>query len=87
MLSEPRVATFMKPPSPHLRWDVSSSAVNGCLTGVAVGAVHQVYRAVTNDIPENIYAQVTGEVIAGALIGALLFAGVAVVRNLIRARR
>ncbi|WP_201842408.1 hypothetical protein [Microvirga zambiensis] len=66
------------------KWSLSSCALNGGLIGIAVGAIHQVYRAFTNDIPEEIYMQVVGEVIVAAICGAILFIVIAAIRNRLR---
>jgi hypothetical protein len=63
------------------KWSVSGSLLNGSLIGIAAGALHHVYHAVTNDIPENIYSHVIGELVAAALLCAGLFVGIATLRN------
>jgi hypothetical protein len=63
------------------KWSLPSSTLHGGLIGIAVGALHQIYRAVTNDIPEDIYTRVVGEVLVWAISGAILFVIIAIIRN------
>jgi hypothetical protein len=55
-------------------WDSAYSAQNGALFGIAAASLYYVYRAMTNQIPENILAHVLGELVAFALGGTVLFA-------------
>ena len=66
---------------PAQRWDYAYGARMGVLAGIAVGSLHQVYRAFTNQIPENILAHVLGEMAAFALGGAVLFAAALAICN------
>jgi hypothetical protein len=66
---------------PKPKWSIRSSAANGSLAGVAVAAFHQVHHAIFNNIPEDIYAHAIVEMVAGGVGGAILFAGVAALRN------
>jgi hypothetical protein len=68
-------------------WSLTSSAVYGCLTGIAVTSFHHVHQAISNDIPDNIYAHVLGGMIAGSLGSAILFVLIAAIRNRLRRRR
>jgi hypothetical protein len=63
------------------KWSPSSSAVYGCLIGVAVAAYHQVHHAISDDIPDNVYTHMFGELIAAGSGGAILFASVTALRN------
>jgi hypothetical protein len=71
---------------PYSKWAIESSAVNGSLVGIATATLHQVHHAISNNIPNDIITHVIGEMFAGALGGALLFAGVACLRNWLRGR-
>jgi uncharacterized membrane protein YdbT with pleckstrin-like domain len=62
-------------------WSLRSSAVNGGLAGIALAALHQVYSAIAGNIPDNIYAHVIGDFVAGAVGGAILFVAIAALRN------
>jgi hypothetical protein len=62
-------------------WSLTSSAVYGCLTGIAVIALHHVHQAISNDIPDNIYAHVLGEMFVGSFGGGVLFTVIAAIRN------
>ncbi|WP_201832699.1 hypothetical protein [Microvirga zambiensis] len=62
-------------------WSISSSAVYGWLTGIAVGGLHQVHFALSHDNPDNGFLRVVGVLIVGGCGGAILFAGIAMLRN------
>lgn len=66
---------------PASNWSLRSSAIDGSLVGLAVTSLHHVHHAITNNIPDNIYTHVIGEAAAGLIGGAILFVGVAAVRN------
>ncbi len=53
----------------------------GVLVGLVVSTLHQVYHALTHQIPENIHAHVFGELAASTLGGAALFAAVSATCN------
>jgi hypothetical protein len=61
--------------------DNAYSARSGALLGTAIGSLHIVYHALTNQVPEDIYQHVLGELIAGALGGSALFAAVSAACN------
>jgi len=67
-------------------WSRSTSAVYGWLTGIAVSAVRQVHFVVSNDVPNDAYMRVVGELAAGAFSGAILFVVIASLRNHLRRR-
>jgi hypothetical protein len=71
---------------PKPRWSRRTSAINGSLVGIAIVALHQVYHAISNNIPENIYAHVFGEMAAGTGGGALLFTAISIIRNHLKGR-
>ena len=62
-------------------WSRSTSAVYGWLGGIAVGALRQIHFVVSNDVPNDVYMRVVGELIIGACSGAILFAVLASLRN------
>jgi hypothetical protein len=62
-------------------WSPSSSAFCGCLVGLAGTALHQLYSAISNNIPDDIYTHVISEMIVGALGGGTLFVIIATIRN------
>ena len=62
-------------------WSRSTSAVYGWLSGIAVGALRQIHFVVSNDVPNDAYMRVVGELIIGACSGAILFAVIASLRN------
>jgi hypothetical protein len=76
-----------RPFEPEPKWSLRSSAINGSLSGIALAALHQVYRAISNNIPDNIYAQVIGEMIAGAVGGGILFMAISALRHRLKRRR
>ena len=47
------------------------------MSGIAVSAVRQVHFVVSNDVPNDAYMRVVGELAAGAFGGAILFAAIA----------
>ena len=65
-------------------WSRSTSAVYGWLSGIAVGALRQIHFVVSNDVPNDVYMRVVGELIIGACSGAILFAVLASLRNHLR---
>jgi hypothetical protein len=71
----------MNPHEPAQAWSMSSSAVYGWITGLAVGGLHQVHFALSHAIPDNGFLRVVGILIAAGCAGAILFAGVAGLRN------
>jgi hypothetical protein len=75
-----------QPIEPEPMWSRSTSAVYGWLSGIAVSAVHQVHFVVSNDVPNDAYMLVVGELAAGAFSGAILFVVVASLRNHLRRR-
>jgi hypothetical protein len=75
-----------QPIEPELMWSRSTSAVYGWLVGIAVSAVRQVHFVVSNDVPNDAYMRVVGELAAGAFGGAILFAMIASLRNHLRRR-
>ncbi|QRM32970.1 hypothetical protein [Microvirga sp. VF16] len=66
---------------PTPKWSLRSSAIYGGLAGLAVAAFHQVHHVVFNNIPDDIYTHVIGEMVASVVGGAILFTGVAAFRN------
>jgi len=66
-------------------WDTPGSALYVGLVGITVASLHHVHHAVTNRIPDNIPMHVLAEMAAGALSGAILFAGISAVRNRLKA--
>jgi hypothetical protein len=62
--------------------DNGYNAQNGALFGMAIVPLHQVYHALTQQIPENILAHVLSEWAAFAIGGAALFAAASAVCNL-----
>ena len=60
------------------------SAQTGGLIGIAFVAIHVVYHAMINHVPEAVYSHVLGEMVAGALGGAALFAGGSALCNWIK---
>ena len=71
----------MNPFKPADTWSVSSSAVYGWLTGIAVGGRHLVHFARSHDIPDNEFVRVVSVLMAAGCSGAVLFAGIAALRN------
>ena len=67
-------------------WSLSTSAVYGWLSGIAVSALRQIHFVVSNDVPNDAYMRVVGELIVGACGGAILFAVIASLRNHLRRR-
>jgi ABC-type uncharacterized transport system permease subunit len=67
-------------------WSLRGSAINGGLAGIAIAALYQVYSAVTNNIPDNLYVHVFGDFVAGAVGGAILFTVIAFLRNHFKGR-
>ena len=62
-------------------WGLRSSALYGCLTGIALTSLHHVHQAISNNIPDDIYTHVISEMIVGALGGGALFVIIATIRN------
>jgi hypothetical protein len=62
-------------------WSISSSAFYGWITGLAAGGLHQVHFALAQDIPDNGFLRVVNILMAAGCAGAILFAGVAALRN------
>jgi hypothetical protein len=67
-------------------WSRSTSAVYGWLSGIAISALRQIHFVVSEDVPNDVYLLVVGELIVGAGGGATLFAGIASLRNHLRKR-
>ena len=63
------------------RWDTAVNARLGGLVGIAVAALNNLYHALSNHIPENLYAHAIGEYVTGALAGAAVFAAVSAIGN------
>ena len=62
-------------------WDTAGNARLGALVGIAVAALNMIYHALSDQIPENLYAHVIGEYVTGALAGAAVFAAVSAIYN------
>ena len=60
----------MNPFKPADTWSISSSAVYGWLTGIAAGGLHQVYFALSHDIPDNGFLRVVSVLMAAGCGGA-----------------
>ena len=71
----------MNPFEPADTWSISSSAVYGWLTGIAAGGLHQVHFALSHDIPDHEFVRVVSVLMAAGCGGAVLFAGIAALRN------
>ena len=71
---------------PEPGWSLWSSAINGALVGIVLAALHQVYHALSSNIPDDIYAHVIGEFVAGAVGGAILFMVISVTKNRLKDR-
>ena len=71
----------MNPFKPADTWSISSSAVYGWLTGIAAGGLRQVHFALSHDIPDNEFVRVVSVLVVGGCGGAVLFAGIAALRN------
>ena len=67
-------------------WDYAESAQNGALIGITAASLHQVYRAITNQIPDNIPAHVLSEFAGFAVGGAVLFAAACAICNRLKWR-
>ncbi len=77
----------MKPSiEPEPMWSRSTSAVYGWLIGIAVSALRQIHFVVSKKMAHNAYWLVVGELAAGALGGAILFAVLASLQNHLRMR-
>jgi hypothetical protein len=61
--------------------DNAYSARTGVLFGFAIAALHVVYHAVRNQIPESVYAHILAEMSAYVLGGAALFAAGSAICN------
>ena len=73
-------------PKPEPGWSLRSSAINGALAGIVLAALHELYHAVSSNIPDDIYVHVIGEFVAGAVGGAILFTVISVIRNHLKGR-
>ena len=67
-------------------WSVSTGAVYGWLIGIAVSALRQIHFVVSQEVPNDAYMRVVGELIVGACGGAILFVVIASLRNHLRMR-
>jgi len=57
-------------------------AYAGAILFAAAGCLYEVFEAVSHDIGDvEPFAQITCEIAASSLVGAAVFAGVAVIRN------
>jgi ABC-type uncharacterized transport system permease subunit len=56
------------------------------LVGIVLGALHEVYHVISNNIPDDIYVHVIGEFVAGAVGGTILFMVIAALRNRLKGR-
>jgi hypothetical protein len=66
-------------PTPRL--SLTIGAIDGSLAGFAVAILHQVHHAILNNIPDNVIMHLLGELLVAAVGGALLFVGIAALRN------
>jgi hypothetical protein len=71
----------MNPLEPMDAWSTSFSAVCGWNTGIAAGGLHQVHFALSLDIPDSGFLHVVSVLMAAGCAGAILFAGLAALRN------
>jgi phosphate/sulfate permease len=63
-------------------WNTSGLAYVGAFLGIALATAHHFHHVRVDDIPEhNVIVHIFGELFAATIIGALLLAGVAEIRN------
>ena len=55
------------------------NARTGALFGTPLGSLHIVHHALTNQVPENTYTHILGDLAVGALGSAVLFAAVSLI--------
>jgi hypothetical protein len=63
------------------KWSTRSGAEYGCLLGFIAIPLRHIHQAVSNQIPEDVYTHVFGELIVGGVTGATLFAVAAALLN------